>query len=99
MGTAHHPPESDLAGLLRQLRKLPPGARAAVQRLLDGGDPQQARDRFLPFVLACACCCTFAIRSSGPTFVPLAAPQETDDGCAAAAIEQLKASWQLEPPG
>jgi hypothetical protein len=52
MGTAYLTPDAELADLLRQLHQLPPGARAAVQRLLDQGDPEQARKRFLPFVRA-----------------------------------------------
>jgi hypothetical protein len=50
MGTAHYSPDADVADLVRQLHQLPPKARAAVQRLLDDGDPRQARDHFLPFV-------------------------------------------------
>src|SRR5262245_27388720 len=50
MGTAVHPPDSDLADLLRDLRKLPPGARAAVQRLLDRDGPGRAQTNFLAFV-------------------------------------------------
>jgi hypothetical protein len=51
MGTVHTVPAADdLADLIRQLRRLPPKARAAVQRLLDGNDPADARERFLPFV-------------------------------------------------
>jgi hypothetical protein len=52
MGTAHATPDAELADLLRQLHHLPPAARAAVGRLLDQGDPQQAQKRFLPFVRA-----------------------------------------------
>jgi hypothetical protein len=40
----------DLADLIRQFRQLPPNARSAVERLLDGDDPHLARERFLPFV-------------------------------------------------
>jgi hypothetical protein len=50
MGKPKDPPDDELADLLRQLHKLPPAARAAVQRLLDGDNPREARDRFLPFV-------------------------------------------------
>jgi hypothetical protein len=47
MGTVHHPPDAEVADLVRQLHRLPPEARAAVQRLLDDGDPQQARNLFV----------------------------------------------------
>src|SRR5262245_36159439 len=50
MVTAHTPPDADVADLVHQLHQLPPQARAAVQRLLDDSDPQQARHHFLPFV-------------------------------------------------
>jgi predicted phage terminase large subunit-like protein len=50
MGTAHHPPDTEVADLVRQLQQLPPSARAAVQRLLDDSNPRQARDHFLPFL-------------------------------------------------
>src|SRR5262245_10012581 len=50
MGTAHHTLDAEVADLVRQLHRLTPQARAAVQRLLDDGDPRQAREQFLPFV-------------------------------------------------
>jgi hypothetical protein len=43
-------PSPDIADLLTQYRRLPPGARSAFHRFLDDDDPDRHRKKFLPFV-------------------------------------------------
>jgi predicted phage terminase large subunit-like protein len=45
-------PDGELQDLIGRLRRLPRNARAAVDRILGDADPEEARNRFLPFVRA-----------------------------------------------